>query len=143
MDGNALIGGLKTVTADLTSQVVTLNESVVSLGGLCTAAVGSSCDFISSVDFGVTVNYTDVSSVTFPIILSSIFSNCNNILSFTILQQIGDIEFNSEIDLDAIAEQVKNATDIFRDLSHFIDSEAENYGNIIISNCTISIIYNQ
>ena len=70
MDGNVLIGGLKTVTADLTSQVATLNESLVTLGGLCTAAVGSSCDFISSVDFGVSVNYTDVSSVTFPIILS-------------------------------------------------------------------------
>ena len=44
-----------------------------------------------------------------------------------ICQQIGDVELNDEIDFKKVEEQVRNATDIFGDIAHFIDTEADNY----------------
>ena len=40
---------------------------------------------------------------------------------------MGNVDFNEEIDLIAIEEQIQNATDIFQDLAHYIDTEAEAY----------------
>ena len=42
--------------------------------------------------------------------------------------QISDIEFNEAVDFDSIDVQIGNATDIFRDIAEYIDTEAEQYG---------------
>ena len=37
------------------------------------------------------------------------------------------MDFNNQVDLAAIEEQIQNATDIFSDIAHYIDTEAEEY----------------
>ena len=37
------------------------------------------------------------------------------------------MEINDEVDLNAVEEQVRNATDMFGDIAHFIDTEAKDY----------------
>lgn len=54
--------------------------------------------------------------------------------------QIGNIEFNDHIDFSETEEKIKNATDIFLDLSNFIDTEAENYREKIKTIVSVSII---
>ena len=54
--------------------------------------------------------------------------------------QIGNIEFNDHIDFNETEEKIKNATDIFRDLSNFIDTEAENYREKIKTIVSVLII---
>lgn len=46
------------------------------------------------------------------------------------------MEINDEVDFNAVEEQIRNATDIFGDIAHFIDTEAENYRMSQILNTT-------
>lgn len=59
ISGNILIRDLRTKTSNLTLQISTLNESLTNLRTICNNS--SLCDFLSSTEFGVKVNYTDVS----------------------------------------------------------------------------------
>lgn len=63
VSGNVLIGDLKNVTSVLISRMSTLSEDFATLNGICTTSTlpPSSCTFLSSIDFNVKVNYSNVS----------------------------------------------------------------------------------
>ena len=42
--------------------------------------------------------------------------------------QIGEIEFNDEIDFSSIEQKLEIARDMFQNMAEFIDSEAKEYG---------------
>jgi prominin 1 len=99
--GNVLIRDLRNVTEGLASQVSTLSTDLGSLGAACnTAGLSSECGFLSSTHYTVAFNFSE----------------------------IPDIDFNNHIDLSDIEQQIDTASDIFRDVAGFIDSEAAEYG---------------
>lgn len=59
ISGNILIRDLRTKTSNLTLQISNLNDSLTNLSTICN--VSGLCDFLSSTEFAVNVNYTDVS----------------------------------------------------------------------------------
>ena len=60
--GNALIGDLRNTTESLVSEVSSLKTDMEALQSACTDhGLGSECEFLSSTDFAVTVNFTEVS----------------------------------------------------------------------------------
>ena len=62
VSGNVLIEDLKNVTSVLVSHVSTLSEDIAVFNNVCTATLSAlTCAFLSSTDFAVKVNYTDVS----------------------------------------------------------------------------------
>ena len=44
--------------------------------------------------------------------------------------QIEDIDFNEDVDFSTIEEEIHIAKDMFVNMAEFIDSEAEQYGEI-------------
>lgn len=58
--GNVLLGNLRNVTSELIIKVSTLRDDVSNLTDICTALGTDECDFLSSVDLAVSINYTNV-----------------------------------------------------------------------------------
>ena len=63
--GNALIEDMKNVTLLLESRISILSDSISNLSYLCNGTVAApqsaACAFLSSTDFAITVDYTNVS----------------------------------------------------------------------------------
>ena len=120
VSSNALIRDVKNTTQTLVSQVSNLSTNLETLGNQCMPL--PECNFLSSADFAVTVNFADVSCVT-DNSLKALFP-CHWCFFF----QIGEIEFNDEIDFSSMEQKLEIARDMFQNMAEFIDSEAKEYG---------------
>ena len=59
--GNTLLEDLRNVTSELVDKVSTLKNDIENLTVICATLGTDECDFLSSLDLSVTVNYTNVS----------------------------------------------------------------------------------